>query len=111
MRKLNNDDLKEVGEIEHHLRSSLRPISPRQDYINNLHHRLTDTTRLQVTFDRNKPFHYLVVGVVGVISFLLIVVTTLRMLLSILGILGLMRNAKRHRGRQKLVSQQSNTSI
>lgn len=104
MGKMNSGDLREVGEIEHHLRSSLRPITPREDYINHLHHRLTDTTRLQVTNDRNQPLRYFVVGVVGIVSLLLIIVTTLRMLLSILGILGLMRHVKRQKTQDKLVS-------
>jgi hypothetical protein len=103
MGKMNNGDLSEVGEIEYHLRSSLRPISPREDYINHLHHRLTDPTRPQVTNDRNKPFRYLIVGVVGMVSLLLIIVTSLRMLLSILGILGLVRKVKRQKTQEKLV--------
>ena len=104
MRKLNSGDLSGVGEIEHHLRSSLKPIAPRQDYINTLHNRLTDTTRLQVTIDRNRPFRYFVVGVVGLVSMLLIIVTTLRMLLSILGILGLVRYTKRQKTQERLLS-------
>ena len=111
MSNKNTGDLTEVNEIEYHLRSSLKPISPRPDYIKNLHNRLTDASQLQVTFDRNKPIQYLIIGVVGVVSFLLITVTTLRMLLSILGILGLVRYEKRQGSRDNLASSQSTPTV
>jgi hypothetical protein len=111
MQKINRGDLQEVDKIEYQLRSSLKPISPHPNYINSLHTRLTDSSRLQVTFDRNKPFRYLIFGVVGLVSFLLIMVTTLRMLLSILGILGLVRYTKRQKRGEKLMSSHSKPAI
>ena len=108
MRKSNQSGLKKVDEIEYDLSSSLKPISPRADYITNLHGRLTDTSRLQVTFDRNTPYRYLFFGVVSTVSFLLILVTTIRIFLSILGILGLVRYVKHQKTREELISSQSN---
>ena len=108
MWKLNKGGLKKVDEIEYRLSSSLKPLSPRPDYITNLHGRLTDTSRLHVTFDRNSPFRYLLFGIVSVVSFLLIFVTTIRIFLSILGILGLVRYVKRQKTREELMPSQSN---
>jgi len=96
MRKSNKGSQKKVDAIEQRLSSSLKPIAPRDDYIANLHGRLTDTSQLQVTFDRNAPFRYLFFGIMSVIGVLLIIVTTIRVFLSIIGILGLVRYVKYH---------------
>ena len=111
MLKSNKSGLKKVDEIEYRLSSSLKPITPRTGYIENLHDRLTDTTRLQVTFDRNTPFRYLLLGIVSAVSFLLILVTTIRIVLSIIGILGLVRYVKRHKTREGLMPSQSNPAL
>ena len=111
MSKEKQREFENVDEIEHQLRTSLKPVSPSPDYIEQLHQRLTDASQLQVTFDRNKPIFYIIFGIVGFISFLLITVTTLRLLLSILGILGLVRYAKRRSIPEDLGSTKSFHSI
>jgi len=88
------DNQNDIDRIEEQLRSSYKPIHPRTDYINTLHLRLTDPTKLQVTINRNGPVHLILFGIVALISFSLIGITTIRLFLSLLGILGLVRYTK-----------------
>ena len=104
MRKLNRHNQPKVDEIEKQLLSSLTPVSPRPDYIQNLHLRLTDSSQLEVTYSRDKPLLYFLFGFAGVAGAVLIIFSIVRLFLSLLGIFGLLRYARRHKKHEILSS-------
>lgn len=111
MRNLNKHNKPKVDEIEKQLHSSLKPISPRLDYIQNLHLRLTDRSQLEVTYYMDEPLLYFLFGFAGVAGTVLIIISIIRLFLSLLSIFGLLRYSRRHKNQETLATTHSSPAM
>ena len=79
-------------ELEHYLRTILRPVEPRVDFISDLGARLANEPIKGPQFPVR--FQYALLAVAGLISSIIIVITGIRATLTLLGAMGLMRHLK-----------------
>ena len=82
-------------DVESILQSSLKPVSPRPEFIQSLHQGLMEYTFPQLEtseFDIKKP---LLLGLMGLISMVFVVSLWVRLLLVIFTALGMIQSSKR----------------
>ena len=79
-------------ELEYYLRTILKPVEPRVNFVSDLKARLVHTPDTGSKLPAR--FHYALLAVAGVISSILIVITGVRAALTLLGAMGLMRHIK-----------------
>jgi hypothetical protein len=85
-------------DIESILQTSLKPVSPRPEFIQSLHQGLMEYTFPQLEtseYDIKKP---LLLGLVGLVSMVFVVSLWVRLLLVIFTTLGMVQSSKRKKG-------------
>jgi hypothetical protein len=90
-----NQIKRDLMDIESILQSSLKPVSPRPEFIESLHQGLMEDTFPQLEtsgFDIKKP---LLLGLVGFISMVFVVSLWVRLLLVIFTTLGMIQSSRR----------------
>jgi hypothetical protein len=88
---------RDLMDIESILQSSLKPVSPRPEFIQNLHQGLMEYTFPQLEtseYDIRKP---LLLGLVGLVSMVFVVSLWVRLLLVIFTTLGMIRSSRREK--------------
>jgi hypothetical protein len=79
-------------ELEYYLRSVLRPVEPKPDFVSELGARLVGATFKEDQWPVR--LQYALLAVAGLISSVIIVVTGIRATLTLLGAMGFMRHIK-----------------
>ena len=89
---------RDLMDIESILQSSLKPVSPRPEFIQSLHQGLMEYTYPQIEtseYDIKKP---LLLGLVGLASMVFVVSLWVRLLLVIFTTLGMVQSSRRKKG-------------
>jgi hypothetical protein len=93
---------RDLGDVESILQSSLKPVSPRPEFIQNLHKDLLDYSfpQLETTdYDIKKPFLF---ALVGFISLLFIFSLWVRLVLVVLSTIGMIQSSRRKQALPKI---------
>jgi hypothetical protein len=88
---------RDLMDVESILESSLRPVSPRPEFIQSLHRGLMESTFPQLEtseYDIKKP---LLLGLVGLLSMVFVVSLWVRLLLVIFTTLGMIQSSRRNK--------------
>ena len=81
--------------IEIMLKTTLKPVTPRSEFVKNLRQRLLDPDRLAVRIPQINTRHSLILSLAGIAGGTLFLVTGLRAVLSLIGALGVIVLLKR----------------
>jgi len=85
----------DVNEMEHLLKTTLQPVTPRSEYARKLRYRLLDHSVPTVEIYPKGRIHAAILIVVGILSGLILLLTNGRAIISILSSLGILNYFKR----------------
>jgi hypothetical protein len=94
----------EITDLEVLLDSTLQPVKPRPEYVNDLRKRLLDPTVPSITMPADKAGQYLILALASGIGGVFVVVMNLRAMLSFLSALGVLQLIKRQLEQKRVAS-------
>ena len=82
--EMENAPASEIDEIEQLMGSSLQPINPRPEFVNNLYGRLTDPMSPTVRFTRKYPARFFLLIFAAVLSGAIFILSASRLIISLI---------------------------
>jgi hypothetical protein len=73
----------EIDRIENVMHSSLQPVAPRPEFVEGLHHRLTDPMNPRVRFTRQYSPQFILLVLATLFSGIVFIVTASRVIISL----------------------------
>ncbi|HZD56321.1 MAG TPA: hypothetical protein VE136_06345 [Anaerolineales bacterium] len=101
MKKMKTND-HELARFESLLETYLQPVTPRADFVRELHRRLLDVSRPSVKIPGENHIRYGLIAAASLAGSLLVVATGIRALLTVLGALGIIHFVKQQVGEKSI---------
>ncbi len=82
--KMENPQVSDIEAIEKFMVSSLRPVSPRPEFVEGLHKRLTDPLSPTVRFTRRFSYQFILLILATLLSGIIFIITASRVIISLI---------------------------
>lgn len=83
-----------VGNMEHYLQTSFRPVAPRPDFVTDLKTRLAQESKRFNS--RSTVLQYVLLSLAGVVTSALLIFAGMRAVITLLGVLGILHQMHSH---------------
>lgn len=74
----------ELGEVEKLISTSLTPVSPRPEFVENLYRRLTDPANPRVRFSKYYSLQFILLCIASLLSGIIFLLTTTQVIMALL---------------------------
>lgn len=85
----------ELGNVEKLISTSLTPVSPRPEFVENLYRRLTDPTNPRVRFSKSYSFQFILLCIASLLSGIIFLLTTIQVVMALIREMRAVKTAER----------------